>query len=443
MGIGFWGKHGYWNASQNGCQHVKTIPLGKIANVATGGTPVRDTPEYWGGTIPWVGTGEIDFNIIQSHTDCLTQKGLDASAAKLLPKGTLLMAMYGQGATRGKVGILGFDAATNQACAAITPKERLVESEFLFHVLEASYTRIRRLSNVGGQDNLNTTLIREIPIPVLSKAERETVVAAAREWTDGIQKTEALLTALERRKQGLMQQLLTGRRRLKGFKGKWKPVRLDAVLERVTRKNTTGCMTPLTVSAQRGLVEQSSYFAKQIAATDNDHYLLLKRGEFAYNRSASAGYPLGAIKRLDSFDEGIVSTLCLCFRIADDEKTDSDFLVGLIEAGLLNRALRAIAHEGARSHGLLNVTATDFFNMRVDLPSIDEQRAMAEVLRDMDEEIGLRRSQLDELKAQKRALMQKLLSGESRLPEVPTQRKPIRKKGLQPPNTVRKQLSKK
>ena len=107
---------------------MKTIPLGKIANVATGGTPVRDTPEYWGGSIPWVGTGEIDFNIIQSHTDHLTQKGLDASAAKLLPKGTLLMAMYGQGATRGKVGILGFDAATNQACAAITPKNGTVES---------------------------------------------------------------------------------------------------------------------------------------------------------------------------------------------------------------------------------------------------------------------------------------------------------------------------
>ena len=398
--------------------------------MATGGTPVRDTPEYWGGSIPWVGTGEIDFNIIQSHTDHLTQKGLDASAAKLLPKGTLLMAMYGQGATRGKVGILGFDAATNQACAAITPKNGTVESEFLFHVLEASYTRIRRLSNIGGQDNLNTTLIREIPIPVLSKPERETVVAAAREWADGIQKTETLLSVLERRKQGLMQQLLTGRRRLKGFTGKWTPARLGAVLERVTRKNTTGCMTPLTVSAQRGLVEQSSYFAKQIAATDNDHYLLLQRGEFAYNRSASIGYPLGAIKRLDSFDEGIVSTLCLCFGIAHEEKTDSDFLVGLIEAGLLNRELRAIAQEGARSHGLLNVTATDFFNIRVSLPNIDEQRAIAEVLGDMDTELVLRRGQLEQLKTQKRALMQKLLSGEWYLPDTPTQGKFISQKAL-------------
>jgi len=422
---------------------VKTIPLGKIANVATGGTPIRDTPEYWGGSIPWVGTGQIDFNTILSPTDHLTQQGLDASAAKLLPKGTLLMAMYGQGATRGKVGILGIDAATNQACAAITPKDGLIESEFLFHVLEASYTRIRRLSNIGGQDNLNTTLIREIPVPVLTKPERETVVAAAREWTEGIQKTSDLLDALERRKQGLMQQLLTGRRRWKGFKGKWKSVRLGTVLARVTRKNSTGCVIPLTVSAQRGLVEQGSYFAKQMAAVDNEHYLLLKQGEFAYNRSAAIGYPFGAIKRLDSFDEGIVSTLCLCFGIADEQKTDSDFLVGLIEAGLLNRELRAIAHEGARSHGLLNVTATDFFNIRVGLPGIEEQRAMAEVFQAMDAEVVLQRQQLEKLKTQKRALMQKLLSGEWHLPESPALGKSSSKKGLQPTATVRKQLSKK
>lgn len=105
-------------------------------------------------------------------------------------------------------------------------------------------------------------------------------------------------------------------------------------------------------------------------------------------------------------------------------------MVGLIEVGLLNRELRAIAHEGARSHGLLNVTATDFFNIRVSLPNIDEQRAMAEVLGDMDTELALRRSQLDELKTQKRALMQKLLSGEWRMPDTPAQGKSIGKKGL-------------
>ena len=392
---------------------MKTTPLGNLATVVAGGTPDRGTPAYWGGAIPWVGTGEIDFNVIESPTEYLTERGLKESAARLLPKGTLLMAMYGQGTTRGKVGILAIEAATNQACAAIIPKIGLVESEFLFYVLEASYTRIRRLSNTGSQENLNSTLIREIPIPMLTKAQRTEVVSTASEWNT------ALVAALERRKQGLMQQLLTGRRRLKGFKGKWKEVTLGQVLERITRKNSIGCKNTLTVSAQRGLVAQDSYFVKQIAAEENEHYVLLKRGEFAYNRSAAKGYPFGAIKRLETHEEGIVSTLCLCFGVADGHALDSDFLVWLIEAGQLNRAICKIAHEGARSHGLLNVTAKDFFGMKATIPNYSEQCAIAAILNDTKTEIDALQGKLKTLKVQKRALMQKLLSGNWHMPKTP------------------------
>jgi type I restriction enzyme, S subunit len=238
------------------------------------------------------------------------------------------------------------------------------------------------------------------------------------EWDRAIEKSNALLTALEQRKQGLMQQLLTGPRRLKGFKGKWKEVALDKVLERVTRKNANGCNTALTVSAQRGLVAQGSYFAKQIAAEVNEHYILLKRGEFAYNRSAANGYPFGAIKRLEAHDEGIVSTLCLCFGVRDTEVLDSDFLVWLIEAGQLNRAICRIAHEGARSHGLLNVTASDFFGIKASIPSFAEQRAIATILNDVKVEIEALQSQIEALKTQKCALMQKLLSGKWRMPKA-------------------------
>lgn len=389
-----------------------TVPLGKLATVSTGGTPDRGTPAYWGGSIPWVGTGEIDFNIITTATDYLTEDGLAASAAKLLPPGTLLMAMYGQGATRGKVGLLGIEAATNQACAAIQPKDKSIEAEFLLHVLETNYTRIRQLSNSGGQDNLNTTLIKEIPIPLMSKSQRVKLVRLANEWNQALTLQSELVEKLEQRKQGLMQQLLTGRQRLKGFQGAWQTQRLATFLTRVTRKNAAGCTRALTVSAQRGLVEQGSYFAKQMAAEDNEHYLLLQRGEFAYNRSAALGCPYGAIKRLDDFDEGIVSTLCLCFGITDSQAVHTDYLNAVFDAGLLNRQLRAIAHEGARSHGLLNVTSTDFFKMQLSLPPPPEQAAIAEVLNEAAEAVRLQRQQLQALRQQKRALLQRLLSGE-------------------------------
>ena len=407
---------------------MKTIPLGKIANVATGGTPVRDTPEYWGGSIPWVGTGEIDFNIIQSHTDHLTQKGLDASAAKLLPKGTLLMAMYGQGATRGKVGILGFDAATNQACAAITPKNGTVESEFLFHVLEASYTRIRRLSNIGGQDNLNTTLIREIPIPVLSKPERETVVAAAREWADGIQKTETLLSVLERRKQGLMQQLLTGRRRLKGFKGKWKLLRADKLFTEISVRKQTADEALLSVTQDRGVIPRDMLVGRvTMPAGAVDAFKLVERDNFVISlRSFQGGLEHSAYR-------GLVSPAYTVLQASED--IHPAFFRHYFKSTDFVKRL-SVAVVGIRDGK--QISYTDFRSIKLPLPPMAEQQSLTELLDLAEQDIALCRERLEELQRQKRALMQKLLSGEWRLPEAPTQNKPASKKGLQRPNNVRK-----
>jgi type I restriction enzyme S subunit len=99
--------------------------LGDIADVTTGGTPSRSKPEYWGGDIPWIATGAIDFNVITEPIEYISEAGLKNSSARLYPKGTLLMAMFGQGVTRGKVAILGMDATFNQACSAITPPKEL------------------------------------------------------------------------------------------------------------------------------------------------------------------------------------------------------------------------------------------------------------------------------------------------------------------------------
>ena len=412
--------------------------LDDITIRGSGHTPSQRHAEYWDGDIRWLSLADsssLNRGLVCETSRNITALGIKKSSAVLHPPGTVVLL---RDAGVGRSAILGKEMAVSQHFIAWKTDEAKLHNRYLYQWFQWKNTEFERMA-VG-------STVRTIGLPYFKKLSiRLPPLEMQRRISDrlflldeAITSAEQLIVLCSRRKQGLMQQLLTGRRRLKGFKGKWKTVRLGSVLARVTRKNTSACLTPLTVSAQRGLVEQGSYFAKQIAAIDNEHYLLLKRGEFAYNRSASIGYPFGAIKRLDTFDEGIVSTLCLCFSVADDETTDSDFLVGLIEAGLLNRQLRAVAHEGARSHGLLNVTATDFFNIRVSLPGIDEQRAMAEVLRATDTELTLRRLQLGELKTQKRALMQKLLSGEWRLPGKPVQAKFLSKKGLQPPITLHK-----
>lgn len=143
-------------------------------SVVSGGTPSRRNDLYWvGGTIPWVKTTEVNYSVITETTEHITQAGLDGSAAKMLGPGTLLMAMYGQGVTRGKVGILGIEASCNQACAAMTPTDDNVLPQYLYHFLTSRYEAIRSLAHGGQQQNLNLDIVRKIDVPVPSTTDEQ------------------------------------------------------------------------------------------------------------------------------------------------------------------------------------------------------------------------------------------------------------------------------
>jgi type I restriction enzyme S subunit len=140
-------------------------PLGKHYSAVSGGTPSRTNPKFWqGGTIPWVKTTEVNYGVITSTEEHITEAGLQGSAAKWLEAGTLLIAMYGQGVTRGRVAILGIDATCNQACAALRPLDECVQPIFLFHFLSWRYDEIRQLAHGGQQQNLNLDIVRDLPI---------------------------------------------------------------------------------------------------------------------------------------------------------------------------------------------------------------------------------------------------------------------------------------
>lgn len=139
--------------------------VGSHFNVASGGTPSRTNPTYWtNGSIPWVKTTEVNYGIIEGTEEFITGEGLANSAAKLLPAGTLLMAMYGQGVTRGRVAILGIEAACNQACAAIDARDDEVLPSYLFHFLTYRYEAIRQMAHGGQQQNLNLEIVRDLPL---------------------------------------------------------------------------------------------------------------------------------------------------------------------------------------------------------------------------------------------------------------------------------------
>ena len=163
------------------------------------------------------------------------------------------------------------------------------------------------------------------------------------------------------------------------------------VVERITRKNQSLESTlPLTISAQYGLIDQNKFFDKRIASKDVSGYYLICKGEFAYNKSTSADAPWGAIKRLDRYESGVLSTLYIVFRIRDDSHTDSNYLASYYDTDLWHKSVQAVAAEGARNHGLLNIAPADFFETTVMLPQdIGEQRLIGSYFKSLDNLITL------------------------------------------------------
>ncbi|SHH70609.1 type I restriction enzyme, S subunit [Fibrobacter sp. UWH9] len=194
----------------------------------------------------------------------------------------------------------------------------------------------------------------------------------------------------------------------------WDVVRFRDRFTRVTRKNTEGNSNVLTISAQYGLINQNEFFNKTVASDDKSNYFLLSKGEFAYNKSYSNGYPFGALKRLEYYDKGVVSPLYICFA-ANELNKQPDYYVQYFEAGLMNREIQAFAQEGARNHGLLNISVDDFFNSNLICPPIDEQQKIADILTTQDKIIEQKERIIAERKIQKSILTEQLISGKKRL----------------------------
>ena len=164
---------------------------------------------------------------------------------------------------------------------------------------------------------------------------------------------------------------------------------------------------PLTISAQFGLIDQIDFFKKTVASQDLSSYYLLLNGEFAYNKSYSSEYPWGAIKRLDLYDKGALSSLYICFK--PKGTIDSDYLVHYFESSKWHQGMANIAGEGARNHGLLNIAIPDFFNTIHYLPNVSEQRKIADFLNLIEERIAVQNKVIEKYESLIKALYSQLI----------------------------------
>lgn len=198
--------------------------------------------------------------------------------------------------------------------------------------------------------------------------------------------------------------------RFKGYTTDWEQRKLGDLVDRVTRKNQDLVSElPLTISAQYGLIDQNEFFDKRVASKDVSGYYLIEYGEFAYNKSTSTDAPWGAIKRLDRYEKGVLSTLYIVFGIKEDNHVDSDFLVSYYSTNLWHKGIHEIAAEGARNHGLLNIAPADFFKTKLKMPQdIEEQKRIGKYFKELERLITLHQQKCDELKNFKKFMLQNM-----------------------------------
>lgn len=389
--------------------------IGDIADVLQGfGFPDKHQGQT-SGDLPFCKVGDISAavdkgeRIISHAANYVDYSLLPTLHARPIPEGATIFAKIGEAIRSNKRIMTGCPCLIDNNAAAVKAKEG-ESDEFVFYLM----SKVNLADYAGGiVPSVNKSTIETISVFIPPTIAEQKKIASCLSDIDSLIAAQSLIVdAVKEKKKGLMQQLFpqsgetTPRLRFPGFTGEWEEKKMSDVFTRITRRNTENSQNVLTISAQYGLISQLEFFKKSVAAADVTGYFLLKKGEFAYNKSSSQGRPFGAIKPLRLYNKGVVSTLYICFKCNDAREID--FWDQYFDAGLLDRELMSIAQEGARNHGLLNIPTSGFFGLSVLSPSIDEQQKIASCLSALDDTIVAETNKLEALKAHKKGLMQQL-----------------------------------
>ena len=382
-----------------------------FGRVVTGSTPSTDKPSLYGGNFLFAAPSDLGLRkCVEATQTTLSHDGF--VSCRKLPKGSVLFVSIGS--TIGKVGMAGTELATNQQINAIIPNNDN-SPEYLYYILSHRGRHIASLAACQAVPIINKTEFEKILIPLPPLPEQQKIAAVLAHWDDAIEQTRDLIAAKKQQKKALMQQLLTGKRRLPGFEGERTSQHLSSVVVRIKETADDPTKYPvLSITAGTGFVSQADKFSRVIAGKHIENYILLRRGEFSYNKGNSYRYPQGCVYQLHEYDEGLVPSVFYSFRVKPKKIHDA-FLKHYFIAGLHNEQIYRWINTGVRNNGLLNLSASDFFALEISLPPLDEQRAIAAVLDTADHELKSLEDKLAGLKEQKKGLMQKLLTGEVRV----------------------------
>ncbi|EAD1455244.1 restriction endonuclease subunit S [Listeria monocytogenes] len=299
----------------------------------------------------------------------------------------------------------------NQRIAGITPNENIDPIFLNFRMNRNNY--FLKFDSGVTQTNLSKSQVENFIALYPTFDEQYKIGLFFTQLDDTIALHQRKLDTLKRMKKGFLQQMFPNNEeeipnvRFTDFDAMWEQRKLKSITEKITRKNKELESTlPLTISAQDGLIDQNEYFNKIVASRNIRGYFLVKNGEFAYNKSYSKGYPWGVVKRLDNYDMGVLSTLYIIFKPI---KINSDFLTKYFDSTYWYRAVSQFATEGARNHGLLNIAASDFFEIELNIPlNNEEQKKIGLFFQQLENTLILHQNKLEKLSILKKTYLKKM-----------------------------------
>ena len=384
--------------------------IDEIASVTSGGTPSRSISEYWDGNIPWVTTSLVDFNVIQTAEEFITQDGLKNSSAKLFPKNTILMAMYGQGITRGKVAILGIEATTNQACCAIKLNNSF-DTHFIFQNLMNRYEEIRDLSNDGGQKNLSAGIIKEIEVVSPSKEEQTKIATFLSTVDEKISQLSQKLHLLGQYKQGMMQKLFSQQIRFKADDGsefgEWEERKLSEISQKAmygmnaAATEYDGINKYLRIT---DICEFSNSFKIDNLTSPNaelDDKYKLQLGDLLFARTGASVGKSYLYKKNDGI------TYFAGFLIKFSLNTNLVIPYFIFLQTLTKGFSQWVVTNSMRS-GQPGINAEEYSSYIFKVPCLEEQTKIANFLSAIDQKIDVVSEQLEQAKLWKKGLLQQM-----------------------------------
>jgi type I restriction enzyme S subunit len=386
--------------------------LGEISEISSGGTPSRTNPSYWNGSINWVSTTLIDFNKITETDEKITEEGLKNSSAKIFPKGTLLMAMYGQGKTRGKISILGIDAATNQACGAIMPNKAILNNIFLFQNLAKRYDEIRDLSNQGGQENLSGGIIKGIEVSFPSLPEQTKIANFLTAVDDKLSSLKKKKQLLEQYKKGVMQQIFSQQLRFKDDNGEdfaeWEEKKFSEYIKLYRGSSPRPIVRFITESA-----DGINWI--KIGDTKNVEDYIIKTVSEKITIAGSLQsrkVEVGELILANSMSFGKTYKLnisgCIYdgwFVLREYEKFfDKSFLMQLLNSEFMQKQYKTLSTGGV----VQNISSDIVYSTNLLKPSLPEQTKIANFLSAIDEKISHCGVQIEKMEGWKKGLLQQM-----------------------------------